>query len=188
MSEQNILAQDNVLAQTQQAFVGADGEPAASADAVQFITFAIGDDHYGVAIMAVREIKNWTGVRPLPNQPDYVRGICGLRGAFIPIIDLRCRFGQGLTEPTPLHVSIIVQIGQQHIGLLVDRVSDIGSVEPANIKPVPAVGNKMSGVGFLSGLVNIDDAAVGLIDLDSILGAAADVAGGHASEPEALSA
>jgi len=182
MSEQNI-AQDNLLAQTQQAFVGADGEPTASADAVQFITFAIGDDHYGVAIMAVREIKNWTGVRPLPNQPDYVRGICGLRGAFIPIVDLRCRFGQGLTEPTPLHVSIIVQIGQQHIGLLVDRVSDIVSIEPANIKPVPAVG-KMSGAGFLSGLANIDDAAVGLIDLDSILSAAAETA----PQPELLSA
>jgi purine-binding chemotaxis protein CheW len=182
MSEQS-FAQHNVLAQTQEAFGNVDGEPTDSADAIQFITFAIGDDHYGVAIMAVREIKNWTGVRPLPHQPDYVRGICGLRGAFIPIIDLRCRFGQGLTEPTPHHVSIIVQIGQQHIGLLVDRVSDIVSVEPATIKPVPDVG-KMSGAGFLSGLVNIDDAAVGLIDLDSILGAATEAA----RQPELLSA
>ncbi len=184
MSEQSV-AQDEKLAQAVQGFSGPDGEPAASADAVQFITFAIGDDHYGVAIMAVREIKNWSGVRPLPHQPDYVRGICALRGAYIPIIDLRCRFGQGLTEPTPHHVSIIVQIGRQHIGLLVDRVSDIVSVEPANIKPVPKVGST-GGAGFLSGLANIDDVAVGLIDLDRILGAEADVPAD--AEPERLSA
>ena len=116
--------------------IGADG---AGVDIVQFITFAIGDDHYGIDIMAVREIKDWTAIRHLPNQPDYVRGICGLRGAFIPIIDLRCRFGQGLTQPTPLHVIIIVQIGQQQVGLLADRVSDIISVERANIKAVPEV-------------------------------------------------
>ena len=91
----------------------------------QFISFAIGDDQYGVDIMAVREIKDWTAIRHLPHQPDYVRGICNLRGAFIPIVDLRCRFGQGLTEATPLHVFIIVQIGRQQVGLLVDRVSDI---------------------------------------------------------------
>jgi len=186
MSEQAVT-QDEELARAQQAFLGADGGPTASADAIQFITFAIGDDHYGVAIMAVREIKNWTAVRPLPHQPDYVRGICGLRGTFIPIIDLRCRFGEGLTEPTPLHVSIIVQIGRQYVGLLVDRVSDIVSVEPANIKPVPAVA-KMSGAGFLSGLVNIDDAAVGLIDLDSILSTAAVAADDNSPAPELLSA
>jgi purine-binding chemotaxis protein CheW len=163
-------AQVASIAPTTPPFSRADG--AAAAGVAQFITFAIGDDHYGIDIMAVREIKNWTAIRHLPHQPDYVRGICGLRGAFIPIVDLRCRFGQGLTEPTPLHVFIIVQIGRQQIGLLVDRVSDIVSVERANIKPVPAV-DGTRGLGFLSGLVTVDDATVGLIELDSILAAAA---------------
>ena len=161
-------AQDAGLTPAPQPFSAADGAAATGVDAAQFITFAIGDDHYGVAIMAVREIKDWTAIRHLPHQPDYVRGICSLRGAFIPIIDLRCRFGQGLTEATPLHVFIIVQIGRQQVGLLADRVSDIVSVEAANIKPVPEVA-EMGGHGFLSGLVTIDDATVGLIDLDSIL-------------------
>lgn len=167
MSEQ-AAAPDASIARTTQPFAGANGAAIASVDVAQFITFAIGDDHYGVDIMAVREIKNWTAIRHLPHQPNYVRGICGLRGAFIPIVDLRCRFGQGLTEPTPLHVFIIVQIGQQQVGLLADRVSDIVSVERANIKPVPEV-EGTRGLGFLSGLVNIDDATVGLIDLNSIL-------------------
>ena len=154
------------IAQTTQPFSAA-GD-AAAVNATQFISFAIGDDHYAVDIMAVREIKDWTAIRHLPHQPDYVRGICSLRGAFIPIVDLRCRFGEGLTEPTPFHVFIIVKIGQQQVGLLADRVSDIISVDPANIKEVPEVG-QTKGRGFLSGLVNIDDTTIGLINLDSIL-------------------
>jgi purine-binding chemotaxis protein CheW len=180
-------AQDAKLAPATQPFSGANGAAAASVDAAQFITFAIGDDHYGIDIMAVREIKNWTAIRHLPHQPAYVRGICSLRGAFIPIVDLRCRFGQGLTEPTPLHVFIIVQIGRQQVGLLADRVSDIVSVERANIKPVPEV-EGTRGLGFLSGLVTIDNATVGLIDLDSILATAASAADDKSPAPELLCA
>ena len=83
----------------------------------QLISFAIGDDQYGVDIMAVREIKGWTAITPLPRQPEYVRGVLNLRGVIVPIIDLRCRFGQGLTEATPMHIVIIVQIGSKPVGL-----------------------------------------------------------------------
>jgi purine-binding chemotaxis protein CheW len=168
MAEQAAV-QDASIAQTTQSFSAA-GD-AGAAGTTQFISFAIGDDHYAVDIMAVREIKDWTAIRHLPNQPDYVRGICSLRGAFIPIIDMRCRFGEGLTEPTPFHVFIIVKIGQQQVGLLADRVSDIIAVDPANIKEVPEVGQTKSR-GFLSGLVNMDETTIGLINLDSILVAA----------------
>src|SRR5215469_18859387 len=74
----------------------------------EFISFAIGDDQYGVDIMAVREIKGWTAITHLPKQPDYVRGVLNLRGVIVPIIDLRCRFSQGMTEATSLHIVIIV--------------------------------------------------------------------------------
>ena len=180
-------AQGAKLAPTMQPFSATDGAAATGVDVAQFITFAIGDDHYGIDIMAVREIKDWTAIRHLPHQPDYVRGICSLRGAFIPIVDLRCRFGQGLTEATPLHVFIIVQIGRQQVGLLADRVSDIVSVERANIKPVPEV-DGTRGLGFLSGLATVDDATVGLIDLDSILATAASAADHKSPAPELMSA
>jgi len=152
-----------------------DGE-AASADAEQFVTFTIDEEHYGIAIMAVQEINNWTGSRHLPSQPDYVRGVCSVRGTFIPIIDLRCRFGQGVTEPTPQNVFIVVQIGARQIGLLADGVSDIVSANRADIKPVPDV-SETKGSAFLCGLLNIDDdAVVGLVDLDSILETEAEAA------------
>ena len=61
----------------------------------EFISFAIGNEQYGVNIMTVREIKEWSNITNLPNQPEYVRGILNLRGVMVPIVDLRCRFGQG---------------------------------------------------------------------------------------------
>src|SRR5690348_10719258 len=88
------------------AMVGARSS-AVTPERTEFISFAIGNDQYGVDIMSVREIKGWSEITPLPNQPDYVRGVLNLRGAMVPIIDLRCRFGQGLTEATPLHIMII---------------------------------------------------------------------------------
>ena len=134
----------------------------------EFISFAIGDDQYGVDIMAVREIKGWSNASHLPKQPDYVRGVLNLRGAIVPIIDLRCRFGQGLTETTPLHIIIIVQINKRQIGLIGDRVLDIVSVDAAQIQPVSRT-TKSNPTDFLSGLVTHDHAMIALIDLPNLL-------------------
>src|SRR5215470_13737058 len=105
----------------------------------QFISFAIGDDQYGVDIMAVREIKGWSQICALPGQPDYMRGVLNLRGVMVPIIDLRCRFGQGMTDATSLNIVIVVQVDGRPVGLLADRVLDIVNVEPAKVQPVPRV-------------------------------------------------
>jgi len=134
----------------------------------QFISFAIGDDQYGVDIMAVREIKGWSQITPLPRQPDYMRGVLNLRGVMVPIIDLRCRFGQGVTEATPLHIVIVVQIGANHVGLLADRVLDIVSIEASRIQPVPRIA-QASRIDFLSGLVTIESGMLALIDLSHLL-------------------
>jgi purine-binding chemotaxis protein CheW len=104
----------------------------------------------------------------LPKQPDYVRGVLNLRGVMVPIIDLRCRFGQGLTETTPLHIVVIVQIDERLVGLLVDRVQDIVAFEAGRIQTVPKV-VQSSRAGFLAGLVTFDDNLIALIDLPSLL-------------------
>jgi purine-binding chemotaxis protein CheW len=134
----------------------------------QFISFAIGDDQYGVDIMAVREIKGWSDITHLPKQPEYVRGVLNLRGAIVPIVDLRCRFGQGLTETTPLHIVIIVQIGGRQVGLIGDRVLDIVSVDAAKIQKVPRTDHGGE-TDFLSGLFSEGDVMIALIDLPSLL-------------------
>ena len=139
----------------------------------QFISFAIGDDQYGVDIMAVREIKGWSGITHLPKQPDYVRGVLNLRGVMVPIIDLRCRFGEGMTEASPIHIVIIVQVGARQVGLLGDRVLDIVSVERSQIQPVPRIA-QATHVEFLSGLVTVNDGMIALIDLPHLLSFSAD--------------
>jgi len=145
----------------------ADGGPGTTG-LTQFISFAIGDDQYGVDIMAVREIKGWSEITHLPKQPDYMRGVLNLRGAMVPIIDLRCRFGQGVTEATPLHVVIVVQIGARMVGLLADRVLDIVSFEANRVQAVPRV-TQASRMDFLSGLVTIESALIALIDIPNLL-------------------
>lgn len=134
----------------------------------QLISFAIGDDQYGVDIMAVREIKGWTEITPLPRQPQYVRGVLNLRGVIVPIVDLRCRFGQGLTQATPLHIVIIVHIAGKPVGLLADRVLDIVSLDVTEVKPVPRVAQAQR-LNFLSGLVTTEDGMIALIDLPNLL-------------------
>jgi purine-binding chemotaxis protein CheW len=138
----------------------------------QIISFAIGDDQYGVDIMSVREIKGWSDITHLPRQPEYMRGVLNLRGAIVPIIDLRCRFGQGLTQATQLHIAIIVQIGSRLVGLLADRVLDIVTFEAAQVQPVPRV-SQGARLNFLSGLVTIDTTMIALIDLPNLIDGAA---------------
>ena len=167
MSEQ-AAAQDASIARTMQPFSRADDATIASVDVTQFITFVIGDDHYGIDIMAVREIKGWSDITHLPKQPEYVRGVLNLRGAIVPIVDLRCRFGQGLTETTPLHIVIIVQIGGRQVGLIGDRVLDIVSVDAAQIQQVPRT-TQGEATDFLSGLVTHDNTMIALIDLPNLL-------------------
>jgi len=144
------------------------GEPGGREIATQFIKFALGDAKYGIDITAVREIKEWMNVTQLPRQPDYIRGVLDLRGVMVPIIDLRCRFDQGVTETTPTHIVIIVQIEDELVGILGDRVLDIVSFEADDIQPVPQVAAD-SHRGFISGLVTVDGAMIALINLQSLL-------------------
>ena len=181
---QTIVAPNAVIGQLNpNDWNGADAAGSArAATQNQFISFAIGDDQYGVDIMAVREIKGWSEITYLPRQPEYVRGVLNLRGTIVPIVDLRCRFGQGLTETTPLHIVIIVQIGGRQVGLIGDRVLDIVSVDAAQIRPVPRAAQDVT-IDFLSGLVSIDGTMIALIDLPNLLSAEIDSAMPALSEP-----
>ena len=147
---------------------GDGGNAGAMAGLAEFISFAIGGDQYGVDIMAVREIKEWSNVTHLPKQPEYVRGVLNLRGVMVPIVDLRCRFGEGVTETTPTHIIIVVYIDERPVGLLADRVLDIVSFETNKIQPVPRTSRGASS-DFLSGLVTHEDTMIALIDLSKLL-------------------
>ena len=136
----------------------------------QFITFTLDAQEYGVDIMMVREIKGWSETTALPQAPHYVRGVINLRGIIVPILDLRARFGMGVTEPSRTHVVIIVTTAARTTGLLVDAVSDIVSVEPDAIRAVPPMGQAVEET-FLEGLVPLGDRMVTLVALEGLIGA-----------------
>jgi len=138
------------------------GEPA------QFITFTIGTEEYGIDIMAVREIKGWTETTTMPKAPLHVRGVINLRGIIIPIYDLRARFGMGLTETTKTHVIIIISVGSRIVGILVDAVSDILSIDRDAIHPPPEMDHKTED-WFIDGLVALGERMVTLVSLDRLI-------------------
>lgn len=133
----------------------------------QYISFTTGDEEYGVDIMAIREIKGWTATTELPNAPAYVRGVINLRGAIIPILDLRARFGAGLTEAQARHVIIVVAVGHRVVGILVDGVTDIITVPEVDIQPIPELDHGDTSE-FLTGLVTVDGRMVALLNLNTL--------------------
>jgi purine-binding chemotaxis protein CheW len=133
----------------------------------QYISLKVGTENYAIDILSVREIKGWTSTTVLPNQPDYVLGVLNLRGAIVPVFDLRCRFGQGLTEATSMHVVIIVKVMDRTIGILVDAVSDILTINTADIRPVPDM-DRTASTEYFSGILSVNDTTVVILRLEKL--------------------
>ena len=133
----------------------------------QFVSLKVGNENYAIDILAVREITGWTSITVLPNQPEHVLGVLNLRGAIVPVFDLRCRFGQGLTETTAMHVIIVVKVLERTIGILVDAVSDIITVNAGDIMPVPEMDRTVS-IEYLSGIVSVNDSTVVIVCLEKL--------------------
>jgi len=134
----------------------------------QFLTFRVGAEEYGVGIMAVREVKGWSSTTRLPNTPEYLRGVLNLRGSIIPIFDLRARFGGPLTEATDKHVIVILNVDSRTIGLLVDSVSDILTVESCEIRSAPA-SHDTADSRFIAGLIGIESRMVVLLHIPRLV-------------------
>ncbi|WP_022687319.1 chemotaxis protein CheW [Sphingomonas phyllosphaerae] len=138
----------------------------------QLITFQLGDQYLGVDIMAIREIRAWSPATPLPNVPSHVRGVVNLRGVVLPVLDLRHRLGWGMTDPTARHVIIVVRIGEQLQGIIVDAVNDIVTVQTEDMQPLPDMGDAAA-QQFLDGLATIDQRLIMVLALDRLVERAA---------------
>lgn len=150
----------------------ADAGPGTGDEVAQYVTFALGDRLFGVDIMSVDEIRQWTSATPLPHQPEWNRGVLNLRGAIVPVHDLRARLGGELTEPTPSHVVVIASIRGQSVGILVDAVSDILTIRAEQIHPLPPNVSEVD-ESTISGLVSTGDSMVALLDLNLLFPSAA---------------
>lgn len=133
----------------------------------QLITFQLSDQVLGVDIMAIREIRAWSPATPLPNVPSHVRGVVNLRGVVLPVLDLRHRLGWGITDPTARHVIIVVRIGEQLQGLIVDAVNDIVTIPDDGMQPLPDIGDTPA-ANFLEGLATIEDRLILVLALERL--------------------
>ena len=147
-----------------------ENNPAAGGSACEFVAFRIGAQEFCIDIMSVREIRGWTPATPLPHAPSYVRGVINLRGSVLPIVDLAERLGFPPIEATAREVIIVVQVGGQIIGLLVDAVSDILTQSTENIQPTSEVATDLA-KSFVRGVLAVDRRMIGLIELDSLMSA-----------------
>jgi purine-binding chemotaxis protein CheW len=121
----------------------------------QLVSFQIGDQHLGVDIMSIREIRAWSPATRLPHTPHHVSGVVNLRGTVLPIIDLSLRLGWGPTDVGARHVIIVVRIGTQLNGLIVDAVNDIVTLADDALQPSPdAVESDLE--RFVEGIATID--------------------------------
>ena len=134
----------------------------------ELISFRIGDQEFCVNIMSVREIRGWTPATALPQTPSFVKGVINLRGAVLPIVDLAARMGLAMTEPSERHVIIVTRIQEQQVGLLVDAVCDIITVDESTIQQTPDVACDTVKT-FVKGLLAMDGRMISLISLDNVL-------------------
>lgn len=139
---------------------------------LQFLSFTLGKEEYGVDILRVQEIRSWEPVSRIPNVPAYEKGVVNLRGAIVPIIDLRERFDLGTANYTALTVVVVLQahIAEKTrvMGVVVDSVSDVLNVNRKNIQTSPEFGTKVS-TEFINGLVSVNGRMVVLLDVDKLL-------------------
>ncbi|MCB1644926.1 MAG: chemotaxis protein CheW [Pseudomonadales bacterium] len=140
----------------------------------QYLTFIMDNEEYGVDILSVKEIRNWDSATPIPKAPSHVRGVINLRGTIIPIIDLRQCFGMKAIEYGPLTVVLVLQVNApdrayREVGIVVDAVSDVYSLEADQIKPAPQMSDKVN-ANYIRGLANIKGEMVILLEINHLLG------------------
>ena len=148
-------------------FAGA-GTKSKETDILELIAFRIGEQEFCIDVMAVREIRGWTSATPLPHAPHYMQGVINLRGAVLSVVDLAALLGFRATEPTQRHVTIVVEVGQAVVGLLVDAVLDILKISSAEIQPTPSVASDMAET-YVKGVIAVEQRMIGLLAVDAIL-------------------
>lgn len=136
---------------------------------LEVLVFALGGEEYGVEILKVQEIRGYSNVTRIANAPDFVKGVTNLRGVIVPIVDLRVHFALGEAEFNEQTVVIVLNIGERVVGVVVDSVSDVLTLAPAQIKPAPDFGSSRLSTAYLLGLASIDERMLILVDIEKLM-------------------
>lgn len=139
----------------------------------QYLTFRLGNETYGLDILRVKEIRGWTPVTGIPQSPPHVLGMLNLRGAIVPILDLRLRFEMACADFTPTTVVIVLSLRSEdaaarECGVVVDSVSDVVDLAPDAIKPPPPFSGHTHSQ-FIQGLANVEHGMLILLNVEELV-------------------
>lgn len=137
-------------------------------EVLQWVTFQLEDETYGINVMQVREVLRYSEIAPVPGAPDYVLGIINLRGNVVTVVDTRSRFGLMEGEVTDNTRIIVIESERQVIGILVDSVAEVVYLRSSEIDTTPSVGTDES-AKFIQGVSNRDGKLLILVDLNKLL-------------------
>jgi len=138
----------------------------------QYLTFTLGTEAFAIPIEHVREIIEFNSLTSIPLMPSFLRGVINLRGAVVPVVDLQSRFGRGETVINRRTCIIIVELshedGAPSIGIMVDAVNEVITVDRSKIEAKPAFGTNIR-ADFIDGILNLDNRFVITLDIRQVL-------------------
>jgi purine-binding chemotaxis protein CheW len=138
------------------------------ADARQYLTFHLAGEEYAVGILTVQEIRGWSTVTVVPHSPRWMLGVINLRGAVVPIVDLRLKFELERADCNEFTVVIVLNVGARVVGVVVDGVSDVITLGAEQIRPTPPFGVSTD-TSHIIGFATLDERTRILIDVERLL-------------------
>ncbi len=137
----------------------------------EFLTFRLGAEEYGIDILKVQEIRSYEVPTRIANAPQFVKGVVNLRGVIVPIIDMRLKFNLDTAEYNDFTVVIVLNIGARVVGMVVDAVSDVITLTPEQLRPVPAFNSTIAGDHLLA-IGAVEERMLILIDIEKLMASA----------------
>lgn len=144
----------------------------------QYLTFSLGEEMFAIGILAIREIIEYGCLTEVPMVPPFIRGVINLRGSVVPVVDMAVRFGRPSGETTKRTCIVIIESGEldqgvsgshgQQMGIVVDAVSEVLEIPPADIEPPPEFGARIR-IDFISGMGKVNGKFVVMLDVNRIL-------------------
>lgn len=142
--------------------------PAARGRANEFLTFRLGAEEYGIAILNVQELRGWDNPTRIAGTPPFIKGVINLRGTIVPIVDLRVKFGLGEAVYDAFTVVIILNVAGRVVGIVVDSVSDVVTLAPEAIRPAPEFSAALD-TRYITGLGTLDERMLILVDIETLM-------------------
>lgn len=134
----------------------------------EFLAFTLGKEEYGIEILKVQEIRGYDIVTSLANTPEFIKGMINLRGIIVPILDMRIKFHLGSVEYNQFTVVIILNVASRVVGMVVDGVSDVLTLNADQVKPAPEFGSAID-TRYMMGLGMVDERMLILVDIEKLM-------------------